>query len=113
MISIIRNNYDTLFLLGAMLCLCFFTCRGTSEQYVYQYAAISPPSAAYCEFDSLMVVSSARQDSINRQFDIALAQAKKDRVPVIYQSHQAPRDTLNTRIKITRVSPRFGEEQRK
>lgn len=110
MISIIRNNYDTLFLLGAMFCLCFFTCRGTSEQYVYQYAAISPPSAAYCEFDSLMDATTRSQDSFNRAFDIAIAQAKKDRMPAIYQ---VPRDTFNTRIKITRVSPRFGEEKRK
>jgi hypothetical protein len=111
-IAIVRDiyrDYDTLFLMAALFCLCFITCNGAKHP-AYQFAAMAPPSDAYCEFDSLLDARSQRQDSFNRAFDIALMQAKKDRVPVIYQ---APRDTFSTRIKITRISPRFGEEQRK
>jgi len=109
MSTIIRNNYDTLALLFLMLFLCFFTCRGTGDKTeAYKYATISAPSEAYCEYDSLADTTNARQDSINRAFDMAIRQAKKDRVQVVYQ---APIDTL--RIKVTRVSPHFGEINRK
>ena len=89
----IKND---MIILAGLLCTCFFTCQlqPNSENAPTQATEITyTVPDAYTGFDSALSCAYEYSDSVNRVVSAAIAAAKRDRVPIIFETRK---DTIKS-----------------
>lgn len=106
------NIRHDIVLFAGLLSTCFMTCQLQSNQDGAPIPAdtVFAIPDAYSGFDSALSCAYEKSDSAQNVVSTAINEAKRSRVPVIFET---PRKDTAHQNPIIRISPHFGEHNRK